>query len=377
MTGQRHDDATDARWCEHQDALAVGESPSSDVPAGADDRWVLEEDFYRALRQEAQEGSDLGEPDLEIIERALAADAEIGGTAAASTRWWLAPIAAAAALLLVWLVWPGSPSLRVESGSWIAQVDGTRHDDGGSLPLAMWLVAGQDACGSVAEATVCADAGTVVRISVPKTGNPRIEVERGRVTVRSGTWTVVTPSAEEALHSGESVAVGGSTVAVTEDAGPPAIVPPPPATAAPEPTPPTPPTEVAEVETPQKTKRAVEDAATMLSKARRLRGAGDTKGAASAYAELIKHHGGTAEANAARISLGQLRLSAGRAKAALSQFNRYLKRGGPLAEEALWGKIQALDSLNRTSALRDAVAELQRRFPRSAYRSRAQERLEP
>jgi outer membrane protein assembly factor BamD (BamD/ComL family) len=115
----------------------------------------------------------------------------------------------------------------------------------------------------------------------------------------------------------------------------------------------------------------------MLARARSLRGQGELAEAGRIYAALIDQRPDSTEANAARVSLGQLRLGSGKAKAALALFDDYLRRGGPLAEEALWGKIQALDALGRTSALAATVQALEHRFPRSAYLARAKERLQP
>ena len=205
---------------------------------------------------------------------------------------------------------------------------------------------------------------------------PRVEVERGAVTVRKGQWTVITPSGEQTLTTGESVSVQPEVVAKADPR--PALVPDPPgAEQGPEPEPePGPGVEPEPEPGPKRdsapTKKPIADAATMLAEARSLRGQGQRKRASQAFAALIKGHPDSAEAGVARVALGQLRLGAGRHKAALPLFKAYLRKGGPLAEEALWGKIQALNGLGREDALVAAVAELERRFPRSVYRTRAQ-----
>lgn len=398
------DDAMDARWCERQDTIAVGEEPGSDTAlvGMTDPRWAREESFYDGLKAHVQSrpegviGPERAVID-DIIDQAMVADDGPGIVAPQSSHAslrWLTPLIAVAAAALLWVVWPGTDATRALAGTWVAQRDGTRHDGGGALPLAMWLVADEETCGSVGEAVVCASSGTVVRIGVPRPGAlPRIEVERGSVTVAHGTWTLVSAPGERTLSAGESFAVPALAVVAT-------AVPPGPADVAalapglsPEPAPdvsvdPHAVDQGASVVPQQAAPKQVaasrsahaessEDASTLLGRARSERGQGDAKRAAQSYARLIRAYPRSAEAKAARISLGQLRLQSGRAKAALSLFNRYLHDGGPLAEEALWGKIQALGGLRRTSALAAAVDTLDRRFPRSVYRPRARQLVTP
>ena len=370
----------DAQWCAEQDAAAVGDPTSDAVPGvAADPRWDAEAAFYAALEQQGQGATEPSAADLDLIDSVLAAEAapvaEAPTEASSSRRGGLvALVAMAAAIVLVWFAWP-SDLTATGSGTWVAQSDGTKHGNGDELPQAVWLVAGSEACGTVDGATLCAEEGTVVRVVVQGADKPpRIDVERGTVTVREGTWTVVTPKGERTLARGESITVEPELVAKADPR--PAIVPEPPGPPdKPEPTPttepePTEPEPVPDVRKPERVPSA--DAATMLADARSLRGQGNRKKAGQTFAALIKAHPNSAEAGVARVSLGQLRLSAGRNKAALSLFSAYLRKGGSLAEEALWGKIQALNGLGRKDALAAAVAELERRFPRSVYRARAQ-----
>lgn len=366
-------DRLDAQWCAQQDAEAVGDAiGDAPAPKGTDPRWEAEEAFYAAL---AQQGQGTPSPaDLGVIASVLAAEAAPAAEPRSSSNRGIlvAAFAVAAAVLLVWFAWPADLT-AIGTGSWVAQDDGGEHGNGGELPQAIWLVAGSEACGTVDGATLCAAEGTVVRVVVQGPDEPpRVDVERGTVTVREGTWTVVTPTGERTLSSGESVSVEPEVIAKADPR--PAIVPEPPApepepAARPAPEEPTP-EPTPDVRKPDRIPTA--DAATMLADARSLRGQGNRKRAGETFAALIKAHPSSAEAGVARVALGQLRLGAGRHKSALSLFSAYLSTGGPLAEEALWGKIQALNGLGRKDALAAAVADLERRFPRSVYRTRAQ-----
>jgi tetratricopeptide (TPR) repeat protein len=105
----------------------------------------------------------------------------------------------------------------------------------------------------------------------------------------------------------------------------------------------------------------------LLAQARALRSSGDLDGAARAYAKLIDAHRGSTVAHTAQVSLGEIHLERGRPKPALAAFDRYLRRGGALAEEASFGRIRALRALGRDAAAREAAADFERRFPGSAY----------
>ncbi len=105
----------------------------------------------------------------------------------------------------------------------------------------------------------------------------------------------------------------------------------------------------------------------LLTRARALRAKGDLGGAAQAYERLVEAHPRSALALAALLSLGEVQLERGRARAALAAFDRYLKRSGPLAEEASFGRIRALRALDRDAAADAATAAFLRRWPRSAY----------
>jgi tetratricopeptide (TPR) repeat protein len=94
----------------------------------------------------------------------------------------------------------------------------------------------------------------------------------------------------------------------------------------------------------------------LLNDARALRAASRYGAAAERYRQLLREHPRSAEARAALVSLGQLELSQlGRAEAALELFERYLTVQGPLAQEARYGKIQALARLGREAQERSEI----------------------
>lgn len=113
-------------------------------------------------------------------------------------------------------------------------------------------------------------------------------------------------------------------------------------------------------------------AAEMLARARKLRGEGKLRSAANAYRDLISAWPDSPEAHTGAVSLGQVQLERKRHKSALSAFDRYLGHGGgPLAEEARWGKIQALHALGRTAKRDAAIAALETASAGSVYLGKA------
>lgn len=108
-------------------------------------------------------------------------------------------------------------------------------------------------------------------------------------------------------------------------------------------------------------------ASELLAQARERRARGDAAGAAATYQELAKRFSGSPEAHAAEVPYGELELGAlGHPGAALAAFDRYLVRGGPLAEEASFGRIRALRALGRDDDARAAVSAFLATYPDSA-----------
>jgi hypothetical protein len=116
-------------------------------------------------------------------------------------------------------------------------------------------------------------------------------------------------------------------------------------------------------------------AAQWLTRARTRRGAGDPKGAIAAYEGLVEHYPTAAAARTAMVTLGQLHLDVGQPAAALKWFDRYLaKKGGPLAEDAAYGRIRALRALGRGAEEEKAIAAFLAAYPASSYAAKLRTR---
>lgn len=98
----------------------------------------------------------------------------------------------------------------------------------------------------------------------------------------------------------------------------------------------------------------------LLTRAQDLRREGRAADALATYEELTVRHPASPEAQAARISVGQLKLAMGNPRGALAELERYLARGGALSQEAETGRIACLRALGRTgeeaSAIRSFLA---------------------
>lgn len=127
---------------------------------------------------------------------------------------------------------------------------------------------------------------------------------------------------------------------------------------------------------PSATPPAEDSAPLLLLAAREARARGDAQAALRVYRELFERYEHSGEAHTARIPFGEMLLSDGHARAALAAFERYLAQGGPLAEEASFGRVRALRALGATSEERAALVDFLRSHPDSplsaALRARAQ-----
>lgn len=109
----------------------------------------------------------------------------------------------------------------------------------------------------------------------------------------------------------------------------------------------------------------------LLTRAQRLFGTGRTPQAVKLYEALVARHGSTAAGKAARVSLGRIELSRGRAKQALAHFDAYLAASaGPLVEEARYGRIRALRKLGRTAQELRSVEAFLADYGKSIYAAR-------
>lgn len=114
--------------------------------------------------------------------------------------------------------------------------------------------------------------------------------------------------------------------------------------------------------------KPVPGADTLLELARSQRAARDFAAAARTYEQLIRAHPNSPKVRATLVSLAQLYQGPLDDPAkALRHFDRYLERGGPLAEEAHYGKIRALRSLGRAGEAKTEVDAFLRTYPDSAY----------
>jgi len=119
-------------------------------------------------------------------------------------------------------------------------------------------------------------------------------------------------------------------------------------------------------------------AAALFKTANAARKAGNATSALDGYRQLQGAFPASPEARVSRVLAGRLLLGSGQASSALAQFDSYLRGGdrGGLAEEALWGKAQALARLGRTSEERAVWQTLLQKFPKSVYAATARQRLE-
>lgn len=115
--------------------------------------------------------------------------------------------------------------------------------------------------------------------------------------------------------------------------------------------------------------------AALFSAANAARRAGRQDRAIALYLELQRTHPSSAEASLSHVSLGRLLVVRRELRGAVAQFSTYLRSGGPLEEEALLGKAQALAALGQREDARAAWRTLLERYPRSIYAAEARERL--
>lgn len=116
-------------------------------------------------------------------------------------------------------------------------------------------------------------------------------------------------------------------------------------------------------------------AAELLSRAQAARSVRNYSGAVKIYRELARAYPMSAEAHLSRISLAQLELAQGNPVQALAGFEAYERIGGPLLQEAEYGKIQALGALGRTAAERAEIRRFLARHPKSLQAAALRRRL--
>jgi TolA-binding protein len=117
-------------------------------------------------------------------------------------------------------------------------------------------------------------------------------------------------------------------------------------------------------------------AAALFEQAEALRREGHADAAITTYRRLQATYPATAEARLSFAFAGQLLLARHRPADALAQFDRHLKAGGEVGEEALAGRATALEELHRTADAIAAWKSLLARYPGSVYAGRARARLD-
>lgn len=396
----------DARWRAAVDASLLGEATdeqtallATSTPRG--EAHQAEAEFLAALAAEpAVEDADETPAWLDAAVEAFGADAT---PAPAPTqrpqRLWWPWVAAAAALALTvgagaWLARTPeteppaetvataptaseqpAPSWTVQSGQATAVPTAASTDD--PLPIGQRLEVETELCASRPSHTVCAATGSEVTarasgalalhqgvatvrtrgtaadvvveldatLVVEASANSVVVIEQRTsgwsVTVDEGSATVVELGSRRAVQAGESLRRDAAPDGV--ESGP------------------------NEPEATPRTRRPTAKASTMLAQARAHRRDGDVDAAMQTYARLIARHRRSPAAQTARVSLGQLQLAAGKAKAALRNFRAYRSRGGALAEDAAYGEIRALRALGRSSEAKRAAAAFVKAYPQSPY----------
>jgi hypothetical protein len=117
-------------------------------------------------------------------------------------------------------------------------------------------------------------------------------------------------------------------------------------------------------------------AAALFEQGERLRREGRADAAIAIYRRLQATFPETPEGRLSFAFAGQLLLKQRRPDDALAQFDRHLKAGGEVGEEALAGRATALEELHRTADAVAAWKSLLARYPGSVYAERARTRLD-
>ena len=405
MPSELLDDA-DARWCELADAQSAGEELSEEElaflrqhredlaerdaetdlladlgklselePLSADDH-ALAESVLAEFRDESGGGDVIAFPRRVV---AIAGIAVAGLAAAAALALWMRPAPAPTAPQVA-VAPPTAPTATgpvLRSGGFSSQ--GASLAVGDEIVANTLLTATVD--GSCIGDVVCADKDT--RLQMLGDDGAAIEVQQGRVRVDGhfGPLEVVTFEGKVASDGGRFtvevtreeviVVVLVGPVTVSDDQGERELASGAQLRLGQEPVEPVEPV-VEDDGGNQPVAKPVQSASDMLARAQELRGAGEKRRAASAYEQLLKVHPASPEAHAAAVTLGKLQLGLGKSRAALRAFDRYLKKGGALEEEAAYGRIQALERLGKTDELQSAIEAFASRYPRSVYRTKVQ-----
>ncbi|MEM7156487.1 MAG: tetratricopeptide repeat protein [Myxococcota bacterium] len=401
-------DAT--RWAELADAEAVGDELTESelrLLAEIDDAEVeRERQLYRSMQRAGEPGPVLAK-DLARAEETLARfRREQAPPPSRRVAMGVgAAFVAAAAALVLWTGLPDRTTLHEAEGRAVVTSGTLMSDDlalssGDELPVERWVVARERACVDVAKGQGCVSASARLRTrgdaieldtgELTFEGSGRFETRHGNLVATEAAFELVlTPDGgwlqaergqvtfeSQTVEPGQRIAWGGEQALAQAEPNP--AVEPEPVPVAPEPAvadvvvePP-----AAEVEPEPEPAVSPRPPTTtpgeLLSAARRHVAAGNSGRALATYATLRRQHPRSAEAHTANVSVGELELRRGRSKAALRAFARYLDGGGgALAEEAHWGKVQALHRLGRIEQRDAAIGALRKAHPGSVYLGRA------
>jgi hypothetical protein len=121
---------------------------------------------------------------------------------------------------------------------------------------------------------------------------------------------------------------------------------------------------------------AVPSAASLLSRARNELAAGNARAALGVYERLRATYPTSPEARTVLVTIGKLELDLKQPARALKSFDAYLAAPGPLAPEALAGRIRALRALGRTADERRAIETYLSRHPDGFESPLLRQRLE-
>ncbi|MFZ5896072.1 MAG: hypothetical protein ACOY0T_33760 [Myxococcota bacterium] len=120
----------------------------------------------------------------------------------------------------------------------------------------------------------------------------------------------------------------------------------------------------------------LDSAAALYAAANRARVQGDLDLAKRGYLALGARFPNSSEAEAARLTLGNLYLVSGQPELALAQFRAHQTASGTgFGAESAWGVAVALGQLGRREEERRALLDLLARFPGSVYESAARRKL--
>lgn len=117
-------------------------------------------------------------------------------------------------------------------------------------------------------------------------------------------------------------------------------------------------------------------AAELFRRATMARRAGKSAEAIATYQKLQARYPSSAEALISRLALGRL-LAGSSPSLAYTQYDSYLRNGGPLRPEALVGRAKALTAMGQTARAQAAWQEVLEAAPNSIYAEQARRHLSP